>query len=113
MFFLVPDWEQYLRETAFQIVQEQSPARLLQVRERIYELLSHCIPPDLIFKGLLKELVKNCDDQLKTDVCAEAARCQWRSARGSKVIFHLEEFIAKFMAIYKRFIELSIADFDD
>ncbi len=109
-----PDWEKYLRETAFMIVQEQTPQRLLQVRERLYELLCHCIPPDLIFRGLLKELVKNCDNQLKAEICAEAARCQWRSTRGSKVIIHLEEFIAKFMAIYKRFIEqAAMVDFDD
>lgn len=110
-----PDWEKYLRETAVLIIQEQSPQRLLQVRERLYELLCHCIPADLIFRGLLKELVKNCDNQLKAEICAEAARCQWRSTRGSKVIIHLEEFIAKFMAIYKRFIEQAamVDDFDD
>jgi len=77
-------------------------------------LLGHCIPPEVIFKGLLKEVVRNCDNQLKAEICAEAARCQWRCCRGSKHIFHLEEFVAKFMAIYKRFIEQSIADgFDD
>ncbi|CAL8142035.1 unnamed protein product [Orchesella dallaii] len=110
-----PDWEKYLRETAFIIVQEQSPQRLLLVRERLYELLCHCIPADLIFRGLLKELVKNCDNQLKAEVCAEAARCQWRSTRGSKTIIHIEEFVAKFMAIYKRFIEQAMMadDFDD
>jgi len=110
-----PDWERYLKETAFQIVQEQSPAKLLEVRERLYELLCHCIPPEVIFRGLLKELVKNCDNQLKTEICTEAARCQWRANRGSKVIFHLEEFVAKFMAIYKRFIEQAAMndDFDD
>jgi len=109
-----PDWEQYLKDTAFQIVNEQSPTKLLAVRERIYELLSHCIPADLIFKGLLKELLRNCDNQLKPEICAEAARCQWRSSKGSKVIFHLEEFIAKFMATYKRFIENAMAEqFDD
>ncbi len=44
------DWEVYLRETASLIVQQQSPRRLLEVRERLYELLSHCIPPDVIMK---------------------------------------------------------------
>jgi replication factor C subunit 3/5 len=110
-----PDWEKYLKETAMMIVGEQSPERLLQVREHIYELLCHCIPPDLIFKGLLKELVKNCDNQLKAEICSEAARCQWRATRGNKTIFHIEEFIAKFMAIYKRFIEQAVGldDGDD
>ena len=32
------------------IVQEQSPKRLMEVRARLYELMVHCIPPDVIFK---------------------------------------------------------------
>jgi len=112
---VTPDWEKFLKETATQIVQEQSPERLLAVRENIYELLCHCIPVDVIFRGLLKELVKNCDNQLKAEICAEAARCQWRATRGNKPIFHIEEFVAKFMSIYKKFIEQAadLGDFDD
>ena len=41
------DWEVYLRETAKQILAEQSPRRLLEVRGRLYELISHCIPPEV------------------------------------------------------------------
>ena len=109
-----PDWERFLRETAFQIVQEQTPTKLMEVRERLYELLCHCIPPDLIFKGLLKEMVRNCDNQLKAEVCAEAAKSQWLSCRGAKQIIHLESFIATFMTMYKRFVESAMADgFDD
>ena len=44
------DWEVYARETAAKIVQEQTPRRLLEVRTRLYELLTHCIPPDVIIK---------------------------------------------------------------
>jgi replication factor C subunit 3/5 len=108
-----PDWEKYLRDTALSIVHDQTPERLLQVRENIYELLCHCIPVELIFKGLLKELVKNCDNQLKAEICSEAARCQWRATKGNKPIYHIEEFIAKFMAIYKRFIEQAAMIDDD
>lgn len=64
------DWELYLRETAQQIVKEQNPRcvgsmqsarlwkfqsrfssvrQLLEVRSRLYELLTHCIPADTIF----------------------------------------------------------------
>merc|ERR1719479_33941 len=67
------DWELYLRETANQIVQEQSPRKLSEVRGRLYELISHCIPPEVIFVGLQKELAKNCDGELKTDLCQMAA----------------------------------------
>ena len=35
--------------TAHDILQEQTPRKLMEVRSRIYELLTHCIPPDVIF----------------------------------------------------------------
>ena len=75
---VVPDceWEVFLRETAAMIITEQSPKRycntkaisrinlkcicllflrLLEVRGRYYELLTHCIPPDIIFKVTKRE----------------------------------------------------------
>ncbi|XP_071485871.1 replication factor C subunit 3-like [Diadema antillarum] len=99
------DWEVFLRETANSIIQQQSPKQLLEVRGRLYELLTHCIPPDVILKGLLKELLKNCDGQLKTEITHVAAFYEHRMQQGNKAIYHLEAFVAKFMSIYKRFLE--------
>ena len=45
-----PDWESYCEKVADLIVAEQSPARVLEVRAKLYELLSHCIPPTVILK---------------------------------------------------------------
>lgn len=105
-----PDWKIYLEETATLMVQQQSPQRLLEIRERLYELLTHCIPPDIIMKGLLEELIANCDGQLKTEVVQSAAYFEHRLQLGQKPIFHMEAFVAKFMAIYKRFLEEGIAE---
>lgn len=58
-----------------------------------------------IFQGLLKELIKNCDLQLKTAVIEMAASTEHQLQKGSKVIFHLEAFVAKFMALYLQFME--------
>ncbi len=44
------DWEQFIKATAAKILEEQSPNRLLDVRGRLYELLTHCIPADIILK---------------------------------------------------------------
>ena len=77
------NYQVYLKETANQIVKEQSPRMLAevikdipiglfesgkrvenvqhicsQVRTRLYELIAHCIPPEVIFVGIQKELVK-------------------------------------------------------
>lgn len=45
-----PEWACYLKETAARIIQEQSPKRLLEVRGRLYEMLAHCIPADVIMR---------------------------------------------------------------
>ncbi|XP_067142795.1 replication factor C subunit 3 [Centruroides vittatus] len=108
---ILPDWEIYLQETANMIVQEQSPKRLFEVRGRLYEVLAHLIPPDIIFKNLLKALISNCDGQLKAEVIKLAAYYEHRMELGSKAIYHLEAFVAKFMAIYKKFLEDSMADY--
>jgi len=105
------DWELYLQETARQIVSEQSPRRLAEVRSRLYELLTHCIPPDVIFVGLQKELVKNCDGELKSELCQIAAFYEHRLNKGNKAIYHLEAFVAKFMAVYMKFVESAFGPF--
>ena len=45
-----PDWETYCHKVADMIIQEQSPARVMEVRTKLYELLSHCIPPSIVLK---------------------------------------------------------------
>jgi replication factor C subunit 3/5 len=45
-----PDWETYCAKVADSILQEQTAQRLLDVRGKIYELLSHCIPPTVVLK---------------------------------------------------------------
>jgi replication factor C subunit 3/5 len=48
-----PDWEIFLRETARLAAQQQSVERVILIRDKLYELLGHCIPPDVIFKVIL------------------------------------------------------------
>lgn len=98
------DWEEYVAEVASDIMKEQSPKRLFQVRGKLYELISNCIPPDVILKRLLFELLKKLDSELKHEVCHWAAYYEHRMRLGQKAIFHLEAFVAKFMSIYKNFL---------
>ena len=65
----LPDWELFICRIAREILQEQSPNKLLQVRDMLYELLSNCIPADVIIKTLTRELMKSLDDELKHEVC--------------------------------------------
>lgn len=56
-------------------------------------------------QGLLTELLSNCDGQLKAEVAHLAACYQHRLQLGNKAIYHLEAFVARFMATYKKFME--------
>lgn len=47
-----PDWEALISLTAEEILAERSPASILRVRARLYDLLTHCIPPTTILKVL-------------------------------------------------------------
>jgi replication factor C subunit 3/5 len=52
-----PDWETYCYHVADMIVQEQTPKRVMEVRTKLYELLSHCIPPTVILKVRMRFLL--------------------------------------------------------
>ncbi|KAJ5205233.1 hypothetical protein N7491_004143 [Penicillium cf. griseofulvum] len=99
-----PDWEALVTLMADEILAERSPARLLHVRSRLYDLLTHCIPPTTILKTLTFKLVARVDDALKPDVIKWSAFYEHRIKLGSKVIFHLEAFVAKFMRIYEGYL---------
>jgi len=98
------DWELYIRQLALDVTREQTPQRLAAAREKLYELLVNCIPAAVILKTLVAELLKNLDDSLKHQVVEWAAFYEARLALGSKEIFHLEAFLAKYMALYKKYL---------
>lgn len=95
------EWQTYLRETANQILSDQTPAKLEKVRDRLYELLAQGIPADTIFKTLVENLVKKCDMTLKAKTVEFACVYEHRMQQGSKHIFHLEAFVANFMVSIK------------
>jgi hypothetical protein len=45
-----PDWEALISQIADEILAERSAARILQVRAKLYDLLTHCIPASTILK---------------------------------------------------------------
>ena len=100
----LPDWQLYIAAVADDILREQSPKALLALRGKLYELLSNCIPPELIMKHLVGHLLKTAPGgpALKHEMLFHAASYEHRMQGGSKPIFHLEAFAAKFMAVYKK-----------
>jgi len=98
------DWEMYIESLAREITAEQSPQKLLVAREKLYELLINCIPATVILKTLAFHLLHSVDDELKHEIISAAAFYEVRMANGSKEIFHLEAFVAQFLAMYKRYL---------
>lgn len=83
---------------------EHTPARILQVRSKLYDLLTHCIPATTILKTLTFKLLSMIDDGLKGEVIRWSAFYEHRVKTGTKVIFHLEAFVAKFMRIFEMYL---------
>lgn len=103
---LIPpaDWEALIGQIAKEIMEEHTPARILQVRSKLYDLLSHCIPPTTILKTLTFKLLAMIDDGLKGEVIQWSAFYEHRIRTGTKVIFHLEAFVAKFMRVFEMYL---------
>ncbi|KAL8736333.1 MAG: hypothetical protein Q9181_002487 [Wetmoreana brouardii] len=99
-----PDWEALIAQIADEIMAEHTPARILQVRAKLYDLLSHCIPPTAILKTLTWKLIPKIDDALKAEVIKWSAFYEHRLRMGSKHIFHLEAFVAKFMRVLESYL---------
>ena len=45
-----PDYELYIETIADDIISTQTPRQVMNIRNKFYELLVHCIPPNEIIK---------------------------------------------------------------
>lgn len=99
-----PDWEVFVEDVARLILEEQSAQRLLLVRGKLYELLTSCVPADVIVTSLTDALLAQAGagDAVQTQTVQWAAFYEHRMRTGSKPLFHIEAFVAKFMALYKK-----------
>ncbi|KAK0236097.1 P-loop containing nucleoside triphosphate hydrolase protein [Armillaria nabsnona] len=108
-----PDWETYCHKVADMIISEQSPARVMEIRQKLYELLSHCIPPTIILKTIAERVVDRVDEAIKADIMHWAAIYEVRMRIGNKKIYHLEAWVVKVMSIYKHFFyDMDMSAFD-
>lgn len=78
-----PDWEVLITQIADDIIAEHTPARILQVRAKLYDLLTHCIPATVILKTLTLKLMAKIDDDLKAEVVKWAAFYEHRIRNGA------------------------------
>ena len=99
-----PDWEDAVEACARMLLAAQTPAQLLRVRGRLYELLGHCLPPELLLRRLLEMLLPKVDASVQYELVEAASHYDDRLRHGSKPIFHLEAFCARFMSLYSQFL---------
>ncbi|ODQ63565.1 replication factor C subunit 5 [Nadsonia fulvescens var. elongata DSM 6958] len=97
-----PDWEIVITKLAADIASDRSVRRIVQARAILYELISHCIPPNIILKTLSFSLLTNVQPLVKPDIIDLAATYDHRLRLGSKSIYHLEAFVAKVMTAIEK-----------
>lgn len=105
----VPDWEVAVDEIANLAATEQSSKRILEIRKRLYEILVHLVPADVLFKRLADRLWEVSDASLRDQIAYWAAFFEHRCTQGMKPVIHIEAFITKYMSLQKEFTLLSYA----
>jgi len=99
-------WVQYIDSVCRGVFLEQSPRKLIDVRESLNELLAAGVPATIVLKTLMLNLLEH--EKLKDADCVKREIVRWaavyehRISVGSKDILHLEAFVASFMDLYKR-----------
>lgn len=94
-------WEDGIDWIVAAMIQEQTPRKLLEIRNKLYDLLSLCIPADAILGKMTRQLLQRVPEVVHGDVIGAASECSHLLRLGSKDIFHLEYFCVQFMAMYR------------
>lgn len=104
------DWEVACREIAVKLTERQTVDQLVVARKLFQILLAHAVPHDVVLRRVVTEILSIADDEIAPSVCGAAAKFDARRAKGSKPIFHLEAFAARFMQIYSEYLAGIMAD---
>ena len=100
----LPGWEKFVEDIAKSIIEEQSPQRLLKIRDDFFLLLTNCISPEVILQTLMVKLFDYVDGDQAHKLIQLAATYEHRMKCGQKPIFHLEAFVAKVMVMYQNML---------
>lgn len=102
---VIPEWEKYTDDLCHTLLSDQlTPDTIKNIRTHLYELLVHCVPPTEIFRRILKYVLDKVDSVLIDRITTAAALYESRMQLGSKPIFHLEAFCARFICIYREYL---------
>jgi len=107
---LLPDWELYMERLISQILKVATIQQIVPVRNKLYELLIHLIPAEVIFRHLVQGLIKDTNIILRSAIIDAAAKYEHRARQGSKPIYHLEAFVVEFLNVRKQYEQKGVIE---
>eukprot|EP00922_Rhytidocystis_sp_ex-Travisia-forbesii_P028326 GHVS01041572.1.p1 GENE.GHVS01041572.1~~GHVS01041572.1.p1 ORF type:complete len:358 (+),score=31.04 GHVS01041572.1:108-1181(+) len=99
-------WETMLQKVVDKTVNTQSPQILSECRDLVYEVLTNCIPGQVVLEYLCRcflthHKLQKCFSARQVAITA-AAHYSFTMARGDKPAFHVEAYIAHVIAAIKQ-----------
>ncbi|PIA52712.1 hypothetical protein AQUCO_01000527v1 [Aquilegia coerulea] len=98
-------WEEAVAEVAAEILADPSRQRLFVVRGKFQKLLIDFIHPKLILQKLVEQFLKRVEASLKRELYYWHYYYEKRLPTGTSSLLKLEEFVMKFMSIYRKSIK--------
>ncbi|XP_077220335.1 uncharacterized protein LOC143854333 [Tasmannia lanceolata] len=95
-------WEEVTVELAMDILADPSHRRLNVTRGKLQKLLVEFVHPKLILQKLVEQFLKGIEASLKRELYYWHAYYDKRLPVGTGASLKLEEFVAKFMGIYRK-----------
>ncbi|XVF17925.1 hypothetical protein REPUB_Repub10bG0166800 [Reevesia pubescens] len=95
-------WEDVLIELASEILADPSKNRIFFVRGKFQKLLVDFVHPKLILQKLVEQFLKQVEAGLKRELYYWHAYYDKRLPTGTTALLKLEEFVVKFMSIYRK-----------
>ncbi|TYG40162.1 hypothetical protein ES288_D12G071400v1 [Gossypium darwinii] len=96
------EWEEVLTELASEILADPAHRRLCIVRGKLQKLLVDFVHPKLILQKLVEQFLNHVEAGLKRELYYWHAYYDKRLPTGTSALLKLEEFVAKFMGIYRK-----------
>ncbi len=96
----MPEYSKAIKIVAEEIMKDQSPQKLKNLRDPMLKLLINGVPCDIIIVSLVKEMcsiVKK--EEVKRLIIHWASFYDSRAQNGTKALFHLEALIARMMLV--------------
>ncbi|CAN0919284.1 Replication factor C subunit 3, partial [Linum grandiflorum] len=97
-------WEEVLVEISNEIMADPSPKRLFLVRGKLQKLLVDFVHPQLILQKLVQQFLKEMPSGSKRELYYWNSYYEKRLPTGTTALLKLEEFVAKFMSMYRKSI---------